>query len=581
MKITNFKIKNYRAISKELSIDLTRRIIPLVGINECGKTTILQSIFCFDFNNDNLYDGRHLKNIDNLYSTAKSEPCKITAEISCTKEEYTQALINAKHKLPTDTHILLQEYITQPQTTLQITRSIIGERKQYTSENFMRFNRFEEYNTVCQSFIEMLPCTLYNDDFTERPVNEIDLTQPNSDWYIIFNKVFQSANKDYNLAELAKLDDRLRDSIIDDVETHLGKNLTDAWSNFSPFSDPPAGRAGKIITKLKLIENRLLISIKEENKAAPANFFYVTDRSKGFIWYYNLIMKILFNPKPTAKQGETIFLLDEPGSYLHESAQTELCKKIQDISKTHGTVIFCTHSSKLLNPRYIPLNNVIIVEKQKIVNRITINITPLPARPAGGLIKNDTKSIKTTTLQPIYEALLLPEFQSSIATDKIIIVEGIYDMYSLHIFGGLSDDIKILPSTGASAIVSNISYFIAYQKQYVALWDNDKARISNKKKATQIFGIYESQNFITLPNLNNMPKVRMEEMIAEEDYDMIKTALSLPVGTAYEVMIASLFFAKETVKNAILSELSEKTVRNFFTLKSDIYAIFNRFDLQT
>ena len=42
MKYKSFTIEKYRAISKGLTIDLSSRIIPLVGVNECGKTTILQ-----------------------------------------------------------------------------------------------------------------------------------------------------------------------------------------------------------------------------------------------------------------------------------------------------------------------------------------------------------------------------------------------------------------------------------------------------------------------------------------------------------------------------------------------------------
>ncbi len=62
MRYKMFVIENYRAINKKLIIDLEKRIIPLVGINECGKTTILQAIFCFDSSNDNEYSGKHLEN---------------------------------------------------------------------------------------------------------------------------------------------------------------------------------------------------------------------------------------------------------------------------------------------------------------------------------------------------------------------------------------------------------------------------------------------------------------------------------------------------------------------------------------
>ena len=52
MRYKSFTIENYRAIKDKVIIDLEKRVIPLVGINECGKTTILQAIFCFDYGND-------------------------------------------------------------------------------------------------------------------------------------------------------------------------------------------------------------------------------------------------------------------------------------------------------------------------------------------------------------------------------------------------------------------------------------------------------------------------------------------------------------------------------------------------
>ena len=53
MKYRRFTITNYRAIKGPLGVDLHRTpLIPVIGINECGKTTILHAIVAFDFIND-------------------------------------------------------------------------------------------------------------------------------------------------------------------------------------------------------------------------------------------------------------------------------------------------------------------------------------------------------------------------------------------------------------------------------------------------------------------------------------------------------------------------------------------------
>jgi predicted ATP-dependent endonuclease of OLD family len=62
-------------------------LLPIIGVNESGKTTILHALFAFDLYNDNSNDnGRHLKDISNLYRTS-SEPATVAADIAITKDE--------------------------------------------------------------------------------------------------------------------------------------------------------------------------------------------------------------------------------------------------------------------------------------------------------------------------------------------------------------------------------------------------------------------------------------------------------------------------------------------------------------
>jgi recombinational DNA repair ATPase RecF len=105
MRYKKFHIENYRAIKGQLSIDLSSRIVPLVGVNECGKTTILQAIFCFDYYNDGENKGYHLQNINNLYRTVSDGDCVISAEIVCTRDDIVkcvQKAIREKEKMNAD-----------------------------------------------------------------------------------------------------------------------------------------------------------------------------------------------------------------------------------------------------------------------------------------------------------------------------------------------------------------------------------------------------------------------------------------------------------------------------------------------
>lgn len=57
MKYKKFRIRNYKAI-KDLTIELgNQNLIPIIGLNETGKSSILQAIFAFDCYNDKQYNG--------------------------------------------------------------------------------------------------------------------------------------------------------------------------------------------------------------------------------------------------------------------------------------------------------------------------------------------------------------------------------------------------------------------------------------------------------------------------------------------------------------------------------------------
>ncbi|MGJ4754748.1 AAA family ATPase [Leptospira kmetyi] len=88
MHITKFYIENYRAITDRIEISIDKEsLIPIIGVNECGKTTILNAIFAFDYSNDSLNEnGKHLKDVKNLYNTNSFDPL-IGASITISEEE--------------------------------------------------------------------------------------------------------------------------------------------------------------------------------------------------------------------------------------------------------------------------------------------------------------------------------------------------------------------------------------------------------------------------------------------------------------------------------------------------------------
>ena len=567
MKYKKFVIENYRAIKRKIEIDLSKRIIPLVGVNECGKTTILKALLCFDMTNDGVNNSEHLKSIHNLYETGKKEPTKITSLIECNSEELIEMLdssFNSINKLintdkwkPEYQAIIDEIPAFKEDLTINsdiaVTRNITSSAKWYSAKELKSLSGITQ-DVVCRELVKNLPYILYNDDFTDRPEQEIkiaDDANKSSSWEDIFDNVVLSASQQqFSLRDIFQENDvRQRNSMISDVTTYLDQALTAAWTKFAP-------KKHKIKTRLEVdVKDNILRVFMIEETGGVSRDFFINDRSKGFIWYYNFIMKVRFNPKKSGDGNSTVFLLDEPGSYLHEKAQEELCKKLKEISATEGCVIYCTHSPRLLDPEQIPLSSIMIVEKKK----SEIIATPLP------LFKTESKN--NAAMQPVYEALQLPEYEAISKDEKILCVEGIYDKYAITCFCNLPKTVRIFPSTSAIAISENIQYFIAYHKKYVALWDCDDEGKRAKGRAAKAFGPYESEKFILLPE-HLKGKVRMEEMIEADDYEILKNELHLPSEAKYESIIGQLYFNVHRAK--IASKVSDATKNNFLCLEKAI-----------
>lgn len=609
MKYKKFTIKNYRAIKGPLDVNLENKIIPLVGVNECGKTTILQAVLSFDSANDTLNDGKHVTDISNLYEIGDSD-CEITATISINKNvvlnffeekiiEKTNEIEDLKEQieakasnnedtseiedklLPIEKDLKLFSDISERfsaddenEFDFEITRHLSDDNQYYSLKNSI-INRFLNFKPYENDFLEIilpeLPPILYSDDFNDRPSGEVLITKEGgtSEWAKIYTRVFNDAleRDDFNIYDLFDEDGRTRKSTLSDVSSYLSENLTAAWAKFSNEK-----KSIKLNFDLKT-ENEndeaeeqryLVIEVIEENDGKQ-RFFRIPDRSKGFIWYYNFIMKIQFNPKENTNEN-IVFLLDEPGSYLHETAQNELCEKLVEISNNEGVVIYCTHSPQLLNPLYIPLNKINIVSKPE---------TEIFCKP---IAQSQTKALKTTALQPIYEALNIPEFKFIKSDDEVVILEGIYDKYVLEMFLKENNKRIYFASANAKSIRDNIQYFIAFNTKYLALWDYDNEGIKSKEIAEKEFGLYEQHNFHLLPNIHSKTKVRMEEMFEKEDYSTIKKLLNLKENTAYEIVMGTLYFHKERTAliAKIKKELTSKAKNSFANLDGTISAHFKK-----
>lgn len=547
MKYTKFTIENYRAIKNPIEINVKKnKLIPLIGANECGKTTILHAIYAFDYANDNENGGRHLQEIRNLYDAKNENDAIISATISVKKKDFLNALNEELRQKYDDLDNFDEIVISRNLTTKDYTVSIIDDK--------------DDSKLIAREIVSRLPYIIYNDDFIERPKNEIDIPNDSDDlsgWKGIYERVFRETG--YSIYNIAQEPENIRLTKLSEVEDLINKTLVKEWAKISIDN-------GKCLSiKLSVLEgNKLSIKITEKilNKD---KYFNIEDRSKGFLWFFNFVMKIKFNPKSSGSANDIIYLLDEPGSYLHPSAQEKLCDMIKGISNKDGTVIYCTHTHHLLDPKFIPPKFIYLVQKDssKIIHLTRINE-----------LKTFTK--RESELQPVYEALGVCDWDYFSQTQKVIAVEGIYDKYAIELFTSLrgNSEYVIMPCSNAEAAYNQIPKFIAYGKKYAVLWDNDDEGQKYCNKAKTTFKKLEEHKFLVLPNNRGKKKVRMEEMFENNDISKLAEFLGLNKNASYENVLVSLVASSEAQIKKSKEVLSNETLENFDQLLNNIEYVF-------
>ena len=142
--------------------------------------------------------------------------------------------------------------------------------------------------------------------------------------------------------------------ILSDVQQTLNKEIIDEWKRIKNSGASFADDSDKLELVIVNQGNSFKFKVKDKSNNDKQRTFDINERSKGFQWFFNYMVKLKFNPNYKGKLENSIFLLDEPGSYLHSSAQSELLKELHTVSEKN-TIIYCTHSQYLLNPEIIKL----------------------------------------------------------------------------------------------------------------------------------------------------------------------------------------------------------------------------------
>ena len=311
--------------------------------------------------------------------------------------------------------------------------------------------------------------------------------------------------------------------------------------------------------QIKVLFEKNLMKILVKTQGNTTN---ISERSNGLRWYLNLFIDIIAND---LKDKNVVFLLDEPGVYLHVNAQRELLRLFYDLCKNDNQVVYTTHS-----PYMIDSNNIINIRAVEKDSKGVTNIY-------NTAYDNKLNSIsKRETLTPMVKAIGADlRFNIGPQGEKLnIVTEGITDyMYftSMLYYLDVPEEKMpyIIPSVGAGNVNVVVSILIGWGCDYKVILDYDKAgfvecdkliEYLNLKLGEDIFFVnckesyeYKDKDIYRNPEF-------VECLISEED--RAKFSISYLEN---KTMAAKEFYDKVKSKQI---ELSDDTVNRFAMLFS-------------
>ncbi len=341
MKYSKFVLEKYRAINQPITIEVDKnKLLCIIGENECGKSTILQGIYAFDYSNDAMTQGVHLKDVGNLYNIGDNNVAKINATINIADSK--QKVNEIVKKFSPNSEDINSDSLT-------ITRTING--KTFYSIKELQNETAEVQNSISKEVINHLPRIIYFDDFTDPLPPKINLKEEQfRTWINVVDLLIRSIDSEGNLTIQSLLDgnssDNLVKSICASMSRKLNTTIVEQWSEIRLEKE---GVNFKVEVEFDRTRNIMEFKLIEKVNDNDDRYFDIKQRSKGFYWFFNFVMRTEFNPKGSfGDEKGAIFLFDEPGAYLHVSMQNSLCKKLKFLSQ-NNVVVYCTHSPELID----------------------------------------------------------------------------------------------------------------------------------------------------------------------------------------------------------------------------------------
>ncbi|MBI1921584.1 MAG: AAA family ATPase [Geobacter sp.] len=549
MRYKSFKITNFKGI-EEIKIDLAKgpsdNIFTFVGLNESGKTTILEAINFFG------------------YGSEKVEPLQVAAYTSSSyhnlipmskRDNFNSKIVieatlvldsNDEHKFKDFAVKQLGYKSISDIGEFTISQTLFFKDSQYvkltnywspvfvatkpgkrTETKVSSHSYKDEWLKLIEEIQKLLPSILYFPNFLFEFPDKIFLNKVNDEtekdkfYALVVQDILDSLDsqttiKDHIVARAksGKLADKKSlQSLLLKMSRHVTEVVFGAWNE---------------IFKRKL-DKQIVIGwdideagdvFLEFNVEDSDGYYLVSDRSLGFRWFFVFFLLTYYRRYRKDASENAIFLFDEPASNLHPSAQNQLLKSFERLAE-NCVIMYTTHSHHLINPVW--LEGAFVVKNVGIdydteVDEYYAKKTLVTVEKYRTFVAKHPN--QTSYFQPILD--VLDYVPSSLeAIPNVVMLEGKNDYYTFNfmkMFTGVPGEFGVLPCNGADSVTRYISLYLGWGKDFIVLLDSDKKGTERKAQIIKDFGLVVVGKIFTLKDVDTMyDKVSLEQLFSDAE----------------------------------------------------------------
>lgn len=561
MKLKEVTIHKYKSFESVQKFELENDITVLVGMNESGKTSALESIAKthyfqddedFKFNSTHDYPRKDKKRMEKANENPEAITC--TYEID---DSLLQSIEKEMGKgiLPLPTFTITTKYDNEKSIDLSVDTKKFIEFKtkelniasNTLTDKLLKVKSKADLTTLEKEYTEeskangiksLLPYFENKNNWSDDPIGEYVyrvLLKPKMPKFLYYDEYYslpsrisieklnsKSAENNQNeyktakaLFELADIntDEILKSESFEDfiaeleaTEAIISEELFKYWrtnKNLNITFQIDKKEETDRYNNTRIVEHILDIRVKHKGVSLP-----LKNRSKGFNWFFSFL--VWFKKIQEDQDSNYILLLDEPGLNLHASAQSDLLRFLEDLSQNYQ-IIYTTHSP-------------FMISSDKLQRVRTVLETD-----KGSLISDSVQEKDPNTLFPLQAALGYNIAQNLFISQNNLLVEGVSDLIYLQTMSeiveetgkeGLKPEITIVPTGGLEKVATFISLLRGNELKHVCLLDsfNDprgKAKLEN----------LVAQKIITEKNirffhefLDNRKRADIEDLFVIKDY---------------------------------------------------------------